>query len=210
VLDETLTEMQTAQEEAASTAAIRGEELDQSEPPHRQSRQISKRALIAGAAIVGLGLIALSVAIVANWPSSNSGTGRPPQTAVGEPVVKTAVIEDVVFTGSEDFPIITISGHNFGLEPKGAPNRCPGPESELNKGRNYGSQLYFVDVNKFLAGGDKSCVGLEILEWSDTRVRFQFGDAYKRPDTPWYITAGDAYEIMLKEQQKRGEIAFDG
>jgi hypothetical protein len=138
--------------------------------------------------------------------STGDGRGQPP--APGRtPTQNTAPPPPaVVFTGTTTNPTITVNGAGFGPQPAGTPWNDTPCGSYTDNGRDYGTQLSFLDPGAF-AAGNGSCVGIKVVSWSPTRVVFRFGNSYHSFDH-WYVTAGDPYEITVNGHKFTGTVGF--
>ena len=78
----------------------------------------------------------------------------------------------------------------------------------MTMGRKY---LWFEDIGNFAAGNgippNGSCIGIIVLSWSNDKVMYQFGNAYKSFDH-WYISGGDQYSLWVKGIQYSGTVNF--
>ena len=121
-------------------------------------------------------------------------------------------ITKVKFTGTTPKPTVTIKGHGFGSEPKGSPDNTTGCGPYAKNGDDFGpSNLWFEDVNKFVAGQGTpptgACIGIIVTTWTANEVVLHFGSAYDTVDD-WNITAGDTYVLSVKGDQASGPVSF--
>ena len=123
------------------------------------------------------------------------------------------VITRVVTTGDTKSPIVTVSGHGFGIEPPAAYSANHTSCGDyVDNGDWFGvNGLNFTDVGNFGAGAGTasggSCVGLILMSWSNTKVRFEFGSAYDSFDH-WYVSAGDQYVVTVRKTNFPGVVSF--
>jgi hypothetical protein len=123
-----------------------------------------------------------------------------------------AAISGVVFSGSPEKPLVTITGRGLTV-PQPNPANSPSnqrlcPKAIKGKaGFDYGTSLYLTafsdDKLSFAAGryrptrNELDCVGIIVLSHTPTQIRLTFGAAYNQPDFGYpQIKSGDLVEVI--------------
>lgn len=123
------------------------------------------------------------------------------------------IISEVGFMGNTAAPTVVVTGNGFGsAPPAGQPDNSTSCGGYTNNGDDYGAaDLWFEDVGNFAAGNgippNGSCIGIIVLSWSNDKVMYQFGNAYKSFDH-WHISDGDQYSLWVKGVQYSGTVSF--
>jgi hypothetical protein len=124
-----------------------------------------------------------------------------------------AVITSVAFSGSPAKPTVTVTGRGLSI-PAPTPSTSPSNQPlcpkviKGNAGLDYGTRLYVTafsnDKLKYSAGRyrpglqELDCIGIIVLSHSPTKIRFQFGAAYRQADFGYpHITNGDLVEVVV-------------
>jgi hypothetical protein len=117
----------------------------------------------------------------------------------------------VGFTGGRAVPVVTVTGYSFGAEPVGASDNVTSCGGYSNNGNLYGTSFSFTDIGNFAADTgappNGACVGIIVLSWTQSQIVFRFGNAYDTFDH-WYITAGDAFAVVVKGYDFSGTVTF--
>jgi hypothetical protein len=107
--------------------------------------------------------------------------------------------------------MVTISGSAFGTEPASTSDNSTSCGAYSANGKAYGANFYFTDTGNFTAGAGTpptaSCVGIITLSWTSSQIVFKFGNAYDTFDH-WYVTAGDAFDVVVKGYDFKGTVKF--
>ena len=122
-----------------------------------------------------------------------------------------SVITSVTFSGSPAKPTVIIAGRGLSIP---LPNPAVSPSNQPlcpkvihgNAGLDYGTRFYVVafadDKLKYAAGryrpslGELDCIGIVVLSHTPTKVRLQFGAAYREFAYPPLVN-GDLAEVVL-------------
>ncbi len=126
--------------------------------------------------------------------NENSGTVSVVMVAGG--------ITAVTLKGIPDDPQVTVKGLGFGSNPPtgySANDTACGDYSD--NGDWYANNLAFDDISEFWQAGqgtaasNANCVGIIIDSWSNTKIVFQFGDAYG--SNGWFVDSGDQFTLQV-------------
>jgi hypothetical protein len=117
------------------------------------------------------------------------------------PAFAQASITSVVVTGTQANPLLTVTGSGFGTAAP-SPSYPAGPCPSRGTGSLYESGLDFHDyTNSWDAGqggvdGLGDCVGIVVVNWSDSQVQFGFGSDYG--GSGWIVDPSDIFSVTLE------------
>ena len=115
-------------------------------------------------------------------------------------------ITAVKFTGTTSLPTITITGSNFGPEPRFEPEAalsCVAGDTS----HDFGSSLAFTDATRgWTAGQAGDCIGLQVLAYSPTQIIYGFGADYASYPA---LSAGDSYSLNVYSVKKTGTVSYE-
>jgi len=131
--------------------------------------------------------------------------------------IASAHIHSVRTSGTSARPEVTVIGSRFGSRPAPKPSYSPAGKFGCPKvpaagaGHLYGDLLYFTDLKakrgtyKNWTAGQynnmfQDCIGIVIDQWSNTKVRFHFGDLYAKlfPGNTYLLSNGDRFEVFVR------------
>jgi hypothetical protein len=141
----------------------------------------------------------------------------------------TTHISRVVFSGTSDEPVVTISGSGFGAKPPADPAISPAKagrkydstcrtqplQGNGKDGRDFGATALGVgwgtsapsgySAGVYVPGSYLDCIGLIVERYSATKIVLVPGCQY-RLYSP--ITSGDDYLVEVKGTTHRGRVTF--
>jgi hypothetical protein len=126
----------------------------------------------------------------AEWPLVE--TGSPP------------TITKVRFRGSEGDPTVVVTGTGFGSVPPNVHANCGATGRDFPK-----HVLYLRDVTKdWDAGITGNCVGLKIETYTNTMIKFKFGNYYNTPPYSYVLAPGDEFDFAVKGTVATGTVGY--
>lgn len=156
-------------------------------------------------------------------PANSSGGA----TAPASKATSLAKIDSAVTSGTGAAPSVTVKGSGFGPRPAPKPpyppagkQGCPAAPP-AGAGHLFGTKLYFTDA-KAKRGSYKNwtagqytkeffdCVGLVIDGWTDTQVRFHFGNIYGKviPQNTYLLSDGDVFKVFVNGATLAGKATL--
>lgn len=149
--------------------------------------------------------------------------------AIASARIASARVTSARTSGTRAAPEVTVKGSGFGRRPAARPRYSPAGKFGCPKvpaagaGHLYGDQLYFTDL-KAKKGTYKSwtagqydnmfqdCIGIVIDQWSNTKVRFHFGDLYGKvfPGNTYFLSNGDRFEVFVRHAKLAGTARLAG
>jgi len=114
-------------------------------------------------------------------------------------------ITNVVFKGSKRNPIVSVTGTGFGT--------VPPPPRHANcgaSGKNFPRHvLYLRDLTqRWDAGITGNCIGLKIETYTNTMIKFRFGNYYDTPPYFYALAPGDQFEFAVMGTVASGTVAY--
>lgn len=141
--------------------------------------------------------------VPANGQQSLDSTHRGPQVQITYTVTHTPTISAVRFRGNPRNPTIVVNGSGFGDRPTPHPargtsflGRCR-PISGRT-GKDYGTALWIGDFSQSWSAGNTAasdCIGLIVVKYTATEVRFRLGSYYRRHYRRRVGTGAGTYEL---------------
>jgi hypothetical protein len=124
-----------------------------------------------------------------------------------QPLVETGsppTITRVRFQGSERDPTVVVTGTGFGSVPPSKRANCGAT------GKNFPKHvLYLRDVTKdWDAGITGNCIGLKIETYSNTVIKFKFGNYYNSAPYSYVLAPGDQFDFVVKGAVATGTVAY--
>ena len=124
-----------------------------------------------------------------------------------KPLVETGsppTISGVKFEGSPHDPTVVVTGSGFGSVPVSLPAGCNAT------GKDYPHNvLYFHDdPGAWSAGKTGNCIGLKIIKYTNTMIKFDFGSWYDSTPAFYKLKSGDTFEFVVNGSTATGTVDY--
>ena len=108
------------------------------------------------------------------------------------------------FEGSRRDPEVVINGTGFGSVPSSKHANCGAT------GKNFpGRMLYLRDLTKdWHAGITGNCIGLRIDVYTNTMIKFRFGNYYNTAPYFYVLAPGDQFDFVVKDAAATGTVTY--
>jgi hypothetical protein len=134
---------------------------------------------------------------------------------VPAPVLAAETISGVTFQGPASNPTITIAGSGFLPEPVGDDEPSQFNPGVPGEGQDFGDVTNFSinDTNgtfSFQAGVDGDTVGLANINYTDTKITFNYGADYAANfEIQYALEQGDAYDLFVNGVEATGTVDYN-
>jgi hypothetical protein len=123
------------------------------------------------------------------------------------PLVETGsppTITSVRFKGSKRNPTVVVTGTGFGSAPPTLHANCGATGTNFPK-----HVLYLRDVTETWDAGIRgNCIGLKIETYTNTIIKFRFGDYYNTVPYFYVLAPGDQFEFVVEGAVATGTVAY--
>jgi hypothetical protein len=150
--------------------------------------------------LIGTTCIDTTVCEAVGYQGDRSVHSEKPLVETGSP----PTITKIRFQGSERDPTVVVIGTGFGSVPPSLHANCGAT------GRNFPKHvLYLRDVTKdWDAGITGNCVGLKIETYTNTMIKFKFGNYYDTSPYFYALATGDQFSFEVKGTVATGTVAY--